>query len=49
VSGAAGRSAEVLGKSGGVGVEVETAGQVWQSHIDIRMRAVWPKQRVYRA
>jgi hypothetical protein len=33
VSGAAGRSAEVLRAGGGVGVEVGTAGHVWQSHI----------------
>jgi len=33
VSGAAGRSAEVLRAGGGVGVEVGTAGHVRQSHI----------------
>src|SRR5260370_3414445 len=33
VSGAAGRSAEVLQAGGGVGVEVRTAGHVWLSHI----------------
>jgi hypothetical protein len=34
MSGATGRSAEVLRESGGVGVEVGTAGHVWQfSHI----------------
>jgi hypothetical protein len=38
VSGAAGRSAEVLRARGGVGVEVGTASRVWQSHIykDVR-------------
>jgi hypothetical protein len=45
VSGAAGRSAEVLRARGGVGVEVGTASRVWQSHIYIRMFAVWPKQK----
>jgi hypothetical protein len=35
VSGAAGRSAEVLRAGGGVGVEVGTASRVWQSHIYI--------------
>ena len=49
VSGAAGRSAEVLRARGGVGVEIGTASRVWQSHIYIRMFAVWAKQRVYRA
>jgi hypothetical protein len=33
VSGAAGRSAEVLRAQGRVGVEVGTAGHVWLSHI----------------
>jgi hypothetical protein len=36
VSGAAGRSAEVLRARGGVGVEVGTASRVWQSHISIK-------------
>jgi hypothetical protein len=45
VSGATGRSAEVLRPRGDVGVEVGTACHVWQSHY-IRTRAVWPKQRV---
>jgi hypothetical protein len=49
VSGAAGRSAEVLRARGGVGVEVGAASRVWQSHTHIRMFAVWPKQRVYQA
>ena len=52
VSRAAGRSAEVLRAQGRVGVEVGTAGHVWLSHIShvyIRMRAAWPKQRAYRA
>ena len=44
MSGAAGRSAEVLRAGGGVDVDVDVevgaAGQVWQSHIYIRMRAV---------
>jgi Group II intron, maturase-specific domain len=35
VSGAAGRSAEVLRARGGVGIEVGTAAHVWQSHIHI--------------
>jgi hypothetical protein len=35
VSGAAGRSAEVLRARGGVGVEVGTARRVWQSHMYI--------------
>jgi hypothetical protein len=33
VSGAAGRSAEVLRAQGRIGVEVGTAGHVWLSHI----------------
>ena len=37
---------EVLRAGGGVGVEVGTAGHVWQSHIYIRMSADWPKQTV---
>ena len=37
---------EVLRVGGGVGVEVVTAGHVWQADIYIRMRADWPKQRV---
>ena len=49
MSGATGRSAEVLRARGRIGVEVGTARHVWQSHIYIRMGAVWPKQRVYRA
>ena len=40
MSGAAGRSAEVLRAGGGVGAEVGTAGHVRQSHIH-KMRAVW--------
>jgi hypothetical protein len=40
VSGAAGRSAEVLRARGRVDVEVGTACHVWQSHIYIRMREV---------
>jgi len=46
MSGEARWPAEVLRAGGGVGVEVGTAGHVWQSHIYIRMRADWPKQRV---
>ena len=49
MSGAAGRSAEVLRAKGRVGVEVGTAGHVWLSHIYISMFAVWPKERAYRA
>jgi hypothetical protein len=37
---------EVLRAGGGVGVKVGTAGHVWQTHIYIRMRADWPKQRI---
>jgi hypothetical protein len=38
VSGAAGRSAEVLRARGGVGVEVGTVGHEWQSHIYIYIK-----------
>ena len=43
MSGAAGRSAEVLRAQGRVGVEVGTAGHVWLSHIyipDLQLRII---------
>jgi hypothetical protein len=38
----------LLRNGGGVGVEVGTASRVNLTYI-LRMRAVWPKQRVYQA